>query len=174
MSAGSSSDRRISPGSAALPEEDRAFLAEYRRTLPPKNGADPLGRALHGVIAEALARYTEEIPLADLIAEGNLGISEALAERDEAEPFLPGEEEALCAEAARQMDRFLAEFGRHSKNDGLLAGQVRILSKAIDELTEEQGAKPTVDELANELGVSQQKVLDILKLTGDEPKDDSE
>ena len=41
------------------------------------------------------------------------------------------------------------------------------MNKSISRLTEELGSKPTVDELANDMGISQVKVLEILKLTGE-------
>ena len=54
------------------------------------------------------------------------------------------------------------------KADKQLIAQVELPSKSIDAMTEELGTKPTVDEIANYMGVQQKTVLEILKLSGEE------
>lgn len=58
-----------------------------------------------------------------------------------------------------------------SAAENKVIAQVELLNDAIDRLTEELGTKPNIDEIANELGIPQNKVLDILKLTGETPDD---
>ena len=43
-----------------------------------------------------------------------------------------------------------------------------LLNQSIDRLTEELGTKPNIDEIANDMGITQDKVIDILKLTGED------
>ena len=43
-----------------------------------------------------------------------------------------------------------------------------MLNESISKLTDELGKKPTIDEIANDLRIPQDKVLDILKLTGED------
>lgn len=57
--------------------------------------------------------------------------------------------------------------------DRHLVGQVEQLSAAIDALTEELGTRPNIDEIANKMGISQERVLSILKLTGEDREDRS-
>ena len=52
---------------------------------------------------------------------------------------------------------------------GGLLDQFAIVIKFAEEL----GGKPNIDELANDLGISQEEVLKILKLTGTTPDDES-
>ena len=156
------------PSPDGLTESDLAFLTEYRLTLPERDGGDTLGLLLHAVVELAVAKHVPGVPLPDLVAEGNLGLTEALAETD-----LSGKggiERAVLAIGA-QMDRFLAAHAAMRDADEMLAEQVAALSEAIDIWNRDYGERPTIDELANMLGVTQQRVLDILYLSGDAPSD---
>ncbi|MDO4804236.1 MAG: hypothetical protein Q4A32_05390 [Lachnospiraceae bacterium] len=53
------------------------------------------------------------------------------------------------------------------RRDDRLLVQAELLNRSIDSLTETLGTKPTVDEVANDMGVSQEVVMDILKLMGE-------
>ena len=72
--------------------------------------------------------------------------------------------EAIRAAALEAKDAFI-ELTR--KDDRLIA-QVELLNQSIDRLTEELGTKPNIDEIANDMGITQDKVIDILKLTGED------
>ena len=153
-----------------LTESDRAFLAEYRFTLPARDGSDAFGMLLHAAVELALAKHVPGVPLADLIAEGNLGLTEVLAEFDITEA---GEREigrAVLAIGA-QMDAYLAAHDEMRRADEHLASRVAELSEAIDTWNRDYGEKPTIDELANMLGVTQERILDILNLSGDAPSE---
>ena len=54
-----------------------------------------------------------------------------------------------------------------AKRDDQLLVQVEILNRSINSLTETIGTKPTIDEVANDMGVSQETVIEILKLMGE-------
>ena len=153
-------------GEILLSESDQEFLREYKRTLPPKDPADLLSVWLRKVIDIAKEKAVPDLPFADILAEGNLGLTEA---------FMNGEteENVLRAAVEEQIDRFIREMRLERDADDRLAAQVTLLSDAIDRWSTEYGEKPTIDELANELGVTQERILDILKLTGDEPKDEN-
>ena len=76
-------------------------------------------------------------------------------------------EEAVETAVRRQLAEANARQKALSEKDDRLIVQAELLKKSIDRLTEEFGDKPTVDELANDLKIPQDKVLDILKLMGD-------
>ena len=151
-----------------LTESDRAFLAEYRAMLPARGGSDHFGLLLHAVVELALAKHVRGVILADLIAEGNLGLTEALAEIDISEAKEREIERAVLAVGAR-MDAYLAAHDAMRETDERLAAHVAELSEAIDAWNRDYGEKPTIDELANMLGVTQERILDILNLSGDAP-----
>ena len=59
-----------------------------------------------------------------------------------------------------------------SRTDDRLVAQVELLNRSIDHLTEELGTKPTIDEIANDMRITQDMVLAILKLTGESVDDE--
>jgi len=151
---------------AELSEEDRIYLKEYRASLPPEDPAEPLSVWLRKVISIAKENAVPDLPLADLIAEGNLGLTEAMMQGIT-------EDETIRDAVETQIRLFIDEMRREREDDSRLTAQVAILSDTIDRLRTENGVKPTVDELANELGVTQEKILDILKLTGEDPENEA-
>ena len=169
-----------------LTESDREFLTEYRRTLPPERKGDLFTEGLYAVLEIAREKKKPGTALSDLVAEGNLGLTEALygaedgAEEPEpdAESTGTAQEKVLSLQILKdrirsQIDRYYDELARTKETDGKLAAQVELLSETIDGWLRDYGEKPTVDELANALGVTQERILDILKLSGDEPKDEA-
>ena len=117
-------------------------------------------------ISKIAGKYAvSDLPFEDIVAEGNLGLTEAL---------MAGvtEEKEIRASIENQIERFIAEMRSERDADDRLTAQVVLLSETIDRWNSEHGEKPTVDELANKLGVSQDKILDILKLTGEVPEDE--
>ena len=44
---------------------------------------------------------------------------------------------------------------------------MELLNRSINALTESLGTKPTIDEVANDMGVPQDTVIEILKLMGE-------
>lgn len=111
------------------------------------------------------------IPEEDLGQEAFVGLMEGLeilsrADEDEYGERLPLEETIEEAIRARIREA-LAEQKALAERDDRLIAQVELMNKSISRLTEELGSKPTVDELANDMGISQVKVLEILKLTGE-------
>ena len=148
-----------------LTESDKQFLEEYRRSLPKEDPSEILTMHLRDVIEVAIMRKKRGIALSDLIAEGNLGLAETLAAgvTDPEEIF-----EGIGA----QIDLFYETQQRVGETDRKLAAQVELLSETIDRWISDYGEKPTVDELANALDVTQERIIDILRLSGDEPKDE--
>lgn len=123
------------------------------------------------LVGELAAELDEGLmPHEDFLQEGYLGLTLALgALADEDADAWGGisVEEAVEAAVRRQ----LAEANERQKalreKDDRVIVQAELLQKSIDRLTEEFGGRPTVDELANDLKIPQEKVLDILKLMGD-------
>ena len=52
--------------------------------------------------------------------------------------------------------------------------KVSALDESIKSLTEELGRKVSIDELAVYMGLDEEEILDILKLTGEETEEDEE
>ncbi len=146
-----------------LSESDKAYIREYRRSLPPKDSEDLLERWLHRVITIAKRYAVPTLPIADIIAEGNLALTEAVLDGIE-------EEAALENAVAAQIEDFLERMRLEKESDDILAMHVTALSETIDRFRTTYGEKPTIDELANEMGVPQEMIINILKLTGEDPE----
>ena len=118
----------------------------------------------------ALEMSDGSVPIEDLTQEASVGMLMGLDTVAESEdtfhalPLTQTVEEAIRAQIASALE----EQRELDKRDKQLIAQVELLSKSIDAMTEELGTKPTVDEIANYMGVQQKTVLEILKLSGEE------
>ena len=169
-----------------LQPEDEKFLRRYRQDasgIPPcspEERALLFQRAARGE-ASALQRlsevyllpvadlaeklYVPEIPVADLVQEGNLHVM--LAARE-----LPPETEdrhAWLLERVRQgMEALIAQQQDVRRRDRKMVRRVDELKEAIASLKEKLGRKVYLDELAEYMKISEEEVEDILKLAGEE------
>ena len=118
----------------------------------------------------ALEMSDGSVPIEDLTQEAYVGLLMGLNMVAESEdtfdalPLTQTVEEAIRSQIASALE----EQRELDKRDKQLIAQVELLSKSIDAMTEELGTKPTVDEIANYMGVQQTTVLEILKLSGEE------
>lgn len=122
---------------------------------------------------EAFLRIADEIALEmadeeaadaeELRSEAYLGLAEALHDLGD-----DADEEAVEDRIRCHMLAVREETEVLAASDRCLIAQVEELKACIDKLTEELGEKPNFDELANAMGVSQDKVLAILKLAGED------
>ena len=142
-------------------QEKQSLIEEFMEEVPE--------------LAEEL--HDGSLPMEALIQEGYLGIMNGIAVlAEEEEKGLYGglgvTETIRGAIRKAMQDALQAEKALRLDDDRLVV-QVELLNKSIDRLTEELGGKPNIDELANDLGISQEEVLKILKLTGTTPDDEA-
>jgi RNA polymerase sigma-B factor len=142
-------------------QEKQSLIEEFMEEVPE--------------LAEEL--HDGSLPMEDLIQEGYLGIMNGIAVlAEEEEKGLYGglgvTETIRGAIRKAMQDALQAEKALRLDDDRLVV-QVELLNKSIDRLTEELGGKPNIDELANDLGISQEEVLKILKLTCTTPDDEA-
>ena len=109
------------------------------------------------------------IPLEDLTQEAFVGLVAGLNILSRHEGDLKGMplEETLARAIREQICIAKEEQQELAKRDDRLLVQVEMLDRSITSLTESLGTKPTVDEVANDVGISQDKVIEILKLMGE-------
>lgn len=110
------------------------------------------------------------IPKEDLLQEGYVGLMEGInALSDDPDSFYGFSMEDQIKDAIiSAMQRAIDEKKELNIRDDRLIVQVELLQKSIDRLTEELGTKPNIDEIANDMGIQQDKVIDILKLAGED------
>ena len=127
-----------------------------------------------------IANETDDgsVPLEDLIQEGYVGLLRGIKELDnetdqtDSASMRPVRE--VLGEAIREaVSGAIREEAEMRRRDDRLVVQVELLNRSIEKLTEDLGTKPNIDEIANDMGITQQNVLDILKLTGEGLSDES-
>lgn len=155
-------------GRTALSEADKDYLEEYReelKSMRPLNAKEErLQQYFPRVIEIAEELYTPEFFIGDLIQEGNVGLMTALAKGQASD----GE----IVEGIRQSMQMLMEEQRELKRrDEKMVQQVAALDESLKDLTEELGRKPTLEELALYMELTEDEISDILRLTGED--DDS-
>lgn len=169
-----------------LQEEERDYLASYLESLQKLPGVTAGEREAITLSAmagdqDAVKRLTEimlpEVPqiaklytgqgvsLEDLIGEGNVALSlgvtmlGALEHASEAEGMLG----KMIMDA---MEACIAADAEEAKTDQKIADKVNRVADAANALSEELRRKVTVEELAQELGLSKKAIEDAVRVSG--------
>lgn len=154
-----------------LPEEDRQYLEDYREELrllrPVNEKEEHLQYYFPKVIEIAEELYTPEFFIGDLIQEGNVGLMMVLENGQIAE-------ETVLAEVRRAIRMMLDEQEELKRQDDKMVEKVVFLDESLKNLTEDLNRKPTLEELAAYMEMSEEDVNDILRLTGEEEDDEKE
>ena len=167
------------------------YLEEYEKTLPSAEkiaslNVDELINAIcrgdreagntlmlmymRSVEEEAVARREEGIPVFDLIAEGNLALAETIVGFCADPDSIPADYDSAVNEAIWDaMDSFAGKTREDVIDSHIILEKANALLDAVDKLTRELGFKPNIDEIANEMGISQEAVLEILRMIGEDP-----
>ena len=171
-----------------LTEDEEAYLKEYQEDLKAFKpvteqerealfekliNGDPNAKNriveiyLQEVIEIAKEMYHPEIFLGDLIQEGNIGLilgAELVMDIETAH-------QTITEQIRQSMQMFIEEHTELSNRDKKMVEKVSMLDEAITTLTEELGRKVTIDELAIYMGMTEDEIEDILKLTGEESEE---
>jgi RNA polymerase primary sigma factor len=102
------------------------------------------------------------VELTDLIAEGNLGLMKAV------DKFNPSKGNRFSTYAScwirQAISRCIADQGRTIRLPVHVTDQVNKWLRVSRVLTQRLGRRPTISEIANEMGISEEKVKSIAKL----------
>lgn len=174
-----------------LTEDEEAYLKEYLEDLKAFKPVTPQERQglfekmikgdpyaknriveiyLQDVIEIAKEMYHPEIFLGDLIQEGNVGLmlgAELVTDVETAH-------QTITEQIRQSIQMLIEEHTELSSRDKKMVEKVEMLDESIKTLTEELGRKVTIDELAVYMGMTEDEIEDILKLTGEESDSDSE
>lgn len=175
--------------------EEEAYLAEYLTDLQAIRGeqdgelealfqginqGDTLAKSrvtelyLTKVVEIGKSMYHPALFIGDLIQEGNVSLMIAL----ESLPVLEDEgkeglEEYLNLEIRQGIQMLIEETVELKSRDKKMVQQVSDLDETITKLTDDLGRKVTVDELALYMEMSEEEILEILKLTGEDVEEES-
>ena len=152
-------------------EEDELYLETYLEEMsslvPLNDREEKLKQYFPKVVEIAKEFYTSEFFIGDLIQEGNVGLMLAL-EKEAAD-----EREIL--EGIRQMIQLLVEEHEEVKHqDNKMVEKVAFLDESLKNLTEDLGRKPTLEELADYMEMTEDDVNDIIRLTGEDDDEEEE
>ena len=102
------------------------------------------------------------------------GLSHLIGTADEKLGENGGLSERIMAYVEDTIKTYIDDILEQNDSDEKVVIQVNLLNDAIERLRKETGVAPNIDELANELGISQQKVLEIIKIAGDDEEEAAE
>ena len=171
-----------------LTEDEEAYLKEYQEDLKAfkvvaeqerevlfekmiKGDSHAKNRIveiyLPNVIEIAKEMYYPDIFLGDLIQEGNVGLilgAELVTDAETAH-------QTITEQIRQSIQLLIEEHTELSNRDKKMVEKVAMLDESIKTLTEELGRKVTIDELAVYMGMTEDEIEDILKLTGEDSEE---
>ncbi len=156
--------RQIGDGRLLTPPEERE-LARLKDE-GDENAKRRLIECNLRLVMSITRNYTRaDVPLLDLIQEGNLGLIRAVEKFD----YKLGYKLSTYATwwIKQAISRALAEQGRTIRLPVHVADQVRKVTKTRRTLGQKLNRDPSVDEIAAEIGVSPERVQDLLDLVQD-------
>lgn len=119
---------------------------------------------LRFVVSVAKQYQNQGLSLDDLISEGNLGLIKAAQKFDETRGFKFISYAVWWIRQA--ILQALAEHSRMVRLPLNLVGGINKINKKIAKFEQENQRKPTIEELASELDVPEDKIADTLKVSG--------
>lgn len=166
---GTVKERKEEP--APLSNEEQSYIEEYLKDIDQMQGKSlaeaRMAYYLPKVVDEALKMHHAEIFVGDMIQEGNISLMMALDEYKEEE-----DEEAVMEAVRAGMQALLESQTETRRQDKKMVERVSELDETIKSMSEELGRKVSVEEVADKLGITEAEIEDILKLAGEEVKDE--
>ena len=153
-----------------LSQQEKDYVAEYlidiEKMAKQTEEEVTLAYYLPKVVEEAVKLHMPGIFIGDVIQEGNVSLMLYLGEHKKAT-------EAEVLEQVRAGIRVMLESHTEEKRrDKKMVERVNDLDETIKSMKEEYGIKVSVDEVAERMGITEDTVEDILKLAGEEVKDE--
>ena len=169
-------------------EEEEAYLKEYEEDLKAFKDAteqerqELFAKVLQGdsnaknrlielylkeVVGIAKEMRHPEVFLGDLVQEGNVGLILGMDMLTDVETA----HQTIVEQIRQSIQLFIEEHIELSNRDKKMVEKVAMLDESITTLTEELGRKVTIDELAVYMGLTEDEIEDILKLTGEDSEE---
>ncbi|MGN1376761.1 MAG: sigma-70 domain-containing protein [Dorea sp.] len=155
-----------------LGEEERAYVETYMSEIEQmeKGTADDVRMAgyLRMVVEEAVKLHSPDVFIGDMIQEGNMSLMLALG----ANPGHAKEEADVLEEVRAGMLAMSEAQNETKRQDRKMVERVKELDEVIKDMKEEYGRKVSVEEVAERMGVTEDEIEDILKLAGEDTKEE--
>jgi RNA polymerase primary sigma factor len=153
--------RQLGDGRLLTPAEERELAR--RKDLGDEAAKKRLIESNLRLVMSITRNYTKaDVPLLDLIQEGNMGLIRAVEKFD----YRMGYKLSTYATwwIRQAISRALADQGRTIRLPVHVGDQVRKVLKTRRALTQKLNRDPTNDEIATELGITAQRVGELLEL----------
>ena len=161
MEAGRNAKRRLSKG-GKISQEERTQLTEQAKD--GKAAQEHLIKANSRLVVSVAKKYVGRgVPFLDLIQEGNIGLIRAVKKFD----YRRGYKFSTYATwwIRQAVTRAIADQGRTIRVPVHMYEQINRLARVSRQLVQELGRDPTVEEIAEELGVNPKKVERTIKVS---------
>lgn len=174
-----------------LTEDEEAYLREYMNDLkafakvPEAEKESLYAKALQGdqsakdrlieiylkeVVQIAKEMYHKDIFLGDMIQEGNVGLILGVDMLTD----VASAHDTITGQIRQSMQMLIEEYTEVHNQGKNMVEKVTRLDESIKALTEEMGRKVSIDELAVYMGMTEEEIEDILRLTGEESEESEE
>lgn len=159
---------------ADLDSEEQDYLADYMQDIEGMKGGSVeearMAYYLPLVVDTALKMHRKEVFIGDMIQEGNISLMAALGR------FEAGadDEDIVMEEVRAGIRAFIESQTETKRQDKKMVDQVAELDETIRHMSEDMGRKVSVDEVAQQLGMTEAQVEAILNLAGEEVKEAQE
>lgn len=192
--------QKVLQGKEALSKAERDFAEDYLKDIQnmnPKTEEERLLKDLMPQVVEiAIELKRPEIPLGDLVQEGSVALllgtqkfwepAEIIWEDEEIEEdIFAGEDEGdvldlgdedlkiqILEEVRAAICTMVEEQTETKARDKKMVSKVSDLDEIIQKMKDDFGRKVSVDEVAEQSGLSPEEIADILKLAGEEAPED--
>ena len=170
---------------AKLSEEETAYLEEYQGFLSMiepaaageredllkklQQGNEFVKERLTSIYLKEVLREAMRIPrgslfLGDLIQEGNIGLTMGIGEAAESE----SPHETIVSRIREELKRAVEESNSSDAITQEMIAKVRALDESLTKLEKDLGRKVFLEEIAADMGITEEEVREIIKLTGEE------
>lgn len=176
---------------ATYTEEEEAYLKDYAKEFNAFQKEQPNEREalyqkvvqgdekainrlvelyLPTVVEIAKEMYHPGIFLGDMIQEGGLGLVLGIGQVTD----VSSAHTTITAQIRQSLQMMIEEYEEVRNRDQKMVAKVNMLDEAIKTLTEELGRKVTIDELAIHIGMTEEEIMDILRLMGEDHDEDEQ
>lgn len=153
-----------------LSEEEQKELVKRACTGDAMAKSCLVEACLPKVVEIAKSLHHPNIFVGDMIQEGNVGLMLAIDHISSEETAY----EEICEGIRQSIQMMVEELSDLRSRDQAMVEKVRFLDESITKLTEEYGRKVSIEELAVYMELSEDEVLDILKLAGEDLDEEEE